>query len=132
MTAVQSAELLNVSRPHLIKQIEAGEVPHHMVGKHRRLKLVDVLAYRLEKQAGEALDAMALRRRRDPQLHVRLDQLNTRGETAADARRDSMRRSRLPPQPRSWAPKLISAAVLKRDERRASERQLAEAGRKQS
>ncbi|MGH9184969.1 MAG: helix-turn-helix domain-containing protein [Acidimicrobiales bacterium] len=60
LTTVQAAELLNVSRPHLVKQVEAGEVPHHMVGTHRRLKLVDVLAYRdrLQAQANEALDAM--------------------------------------------------------------------------
>lgn len=60
LTTVQAAELLNVSRPHLIKQIGAGEISHHMVGTHRRLKLVDVLAYRdrLEAQANEALDAM--------------------------------------------------------------------------
>lgn len=61
LTTVQAAELLNVSRPYLIKQIDAGEVSHHMVGTHRRLKLVDVLAYRdrLAAQANEALDAMA-------------------------------------------------------------------------
>lgn len=60
LTTVQAAELLNVSRPYLIKQIEAGEIPHHMVGTHRRLKLVDVLTYRdrLEAQADAALDAM--------------------------------------------------------------------------
>lgn len=60
LTTVQAAELLNVSRPYLIKQIEAGGIPHHMVGTHRRLKLVDVLAYRdrLEAQANDALDAM--------------------------------------------------------------------------
>lgn len=62
LTTVQAAELLNVSRPHLIKQIEAGELPHHMVGTHRRLKLLDVLAYRdrLAARADEALDAMTV------------------------------------------------------------------------
>ena len=61
LTTVQAAEILNISRPHLIKQIEAGALAHHMVGTHRRLKLVDVLAYRdqLDAQASEALDAMA-------------------------------------------------------------------------
>lgn len=46
LTTVQAADILNVSRPHLIKQIEAGALPHHMVGTHRRLRLLDVLAYR--------------------------------------------------------------------------------------
>lgn len=61
LTTVQAAEVLNVSRPHLIKQIEAGALPYHMVGTHRRLRQVDVLAYRdqLDAQASQALDAMA-------------------------------------------------------------------------
>ena len=61
LTTVQAADVLNVSRPHVIKQIEAGALPHHMVGTHRRLRQVDVLAYRdqLDAQASQALDAMA-------------------------------------------------------------------------
>lgn len=61
LTTVEAAQLLNVSRPHLIKQIEAGSIPHHMVGTHRRLRLADVLAYRdqVDARASAALDAMA-------------------------------------------------------------------------
>lgn len=60
LTTVEAAQLLNVSRPFLIKQIELGVLPHHMVGTHRRLKLADVLDYRdrLDTQASKALDAM--------------------------------------------------------------------------
>lgn len=60
LTTMQAAEMLNVSRPYLIKQIEAGELAHHMVGSHRRLRLTDVLSYRerLQAQAAEALDTM--------------------------------------------------------------------------
>lgn len=60
LTTVQAAEVLNVSRPHLIKQVEAGSLPHHMVGTHRRLRLLDVLAYRDQRdaQANDALEAM--------------------------------------------------------------------------
>jgi excisionase family DNA binding protein len=60
LTTVEAAQLLNVSRPFLIKKLEADELPHHMVGTHRRLKLADVLAYRdrLDIAANEALDAM--------------------------------------------------------------------------
>ena len=60
LTTVEAAELLNVSRPFLIKQLEAGALPHHMVGTHRRLRLADVLAYRdrMDTAAEEALAAM--------------------------------------------------------------------------
>ncbi len=60
LTTVEAAELLNVSRPFLIKQLEAGALPHHMVGTHRRLRLSDVLAYRdrMDQRAEDALAAM--------------------------------------------------------------------------
>lgn len=61
LTTVEAADLLNVSRPFLIKQLEAGALAHHLVGTHRRLRLADVLAYRdrMDRNAAEALDAMA-------------------------------------------------------------------------
>lgn len=51
----------NISRPHLIKQLDAGELAFHLVGTHRRLRLVDVLAYqdRVDAAAEKALAVLS-------------------------------------------------------------------------
>lgn len=60
LTTQEAADLLHVSRPHLVKLLDEGVIDHYKVGNHRRVRIEDVLAYR-EARAGhrrEQLDAL--------------------------------------------------------------------------
>lgn len=59
MTTQEAADLLNVSRPHLVKLLETGEIPQlPKIGRHRRVARVAVLKY---KRAQEAQRESALK-----------------------------------------------------------------------
>lgn len=60
ITKQQAADLLNVSRPFLVGLIDNGTLAARMVGRHRRLSLRDVLAYKADQVAKreQALDEM--------------------------------------------------------------------------
>ena len=45
LTTNEAADLLNISRPSLIQVLERGELPHTMVGSHRRIRIGDVMSY---------------------------------------------------------------------------------------
>ena len=61
MSTQQAAQTLNVSRPHLIKMLESGEIPFRKVGSHRRILLQDIIGYtvKLEKEREKQLAFLA-------------------------------------------------------------------------
>jgi len=51
MTTQSAAELLGCSRPHVIKLLENGAIAFTKVGRHRRIKLEDILGYKAKMKA---------------------------------------------------------------------------------
>jgi excisionase family DNA binding protein len=58
ISSQEAADLLNVSRPHVVKLAKTGQLAHHMVGNRHRFALADVLAY-AEQMHGVRSEALA-------------------------------------------------------------------------
>jgi len=45
LSPAQVAKILGMSRPHLVKLLDAGAIPHHRVGRDRRIKVEEVTTF---------------------------------------------------------------------------------------
>jgi excisionase family DNA binding protein len=61
LTTQEAAELLGITRPTLVRLLEAGKIPYTSPGRHRRVELTDVLEFQQRERArrGQVFEEMA-------------------------------------------------------------------------
>jgi excisionase family DNA binding protein len=57
LTTQEAANILNVSRPHMVKLLEEGKLPYHKTGRHRRVLFADLMRYKAQRES-ESNNAM--------------------------------------------------------------------------
>jgi excisionase family DNA binding protein len=57
VTTQEAADILNISRPYLVRMLEEGKIPYNTVGTHRRIPLNDLLDYKQQRDE-ERLEAI--------------------------------------------------------------------------
>ena len=69
LSSQEAADLLQVSRPHVVHLMEEGEIPYFKVGSHRRVLQEDLVAYQRElKKSREANLALIARQAQEASL----------------------------------------------------------------
>ncbi|OTA14180.1 DNA-binding protein [Xenorhabdus vietnamensis] len=51
LTTQEAANIMNISRPHMVKLLEEGQLPHHKTGRHRRVRFSDLMEYKKKRDA---------------------------------------------------------------------------------